>query len=209
MNEGVYEDHTFEEVYKMYTPFVLKIENNISIKFSLNREDREDLRQILYMQLFKAFNKYDIDRNVGFGQYMTKVLNNTSYMYLRNLKKVTKFNALSLDYEYQNQDEEGKYDTLLDFNIGEDNTEQLADLITLREKLLLLTEYERRLLYDRYELGMSEVSLAKKYFTTQCCISRKLIKINKMLKEEIESGYSKSFRRNRRQDEKRLRKEES
>ena len=147
----------------------------------------EDLIEEGNIGLIKAVNTFDVSRNIKFSTYATVCINNEILMFLRKIpkKEVSIDNNINTDY----YNVVNAKDILIsDVDLFEDYTKKETYLI-LRNMIEELPYNDReiiKLFFGFYnDNRYNQTEIAKKLNVTQSYISRRLTKILKKLKSQL------------------------
>lgn len=179
---------TFEEVYKKFAPMITKTIKKANSRFIFNQVEEDDFRQELNLELWRAYQSYDISTGNRFTTYLyyklQKGVRNMTYSRyaLKNQNNgVYSIHAPIGDDELKIEDMISIDDTSLD-NI---HFRELFDLIIKN-----ITEEEKdilRVLLDRKEFSV--VDYAKKYGITRQAANQRVVKLRKKLQKIVAKEY--------------------
>jgi RNA polymerase sporulation-specific sigma factor len=179
-NAKNHDKNAMEEIINKLTPYVIKMSYSTFIR----GYEIEDLKQIGYISIIKAVNKYDFNKNDNFLSYAIMSIRNNYFYEIR--KKVKENTDTSIDQTFENGIE---FSEIIpdSFNMAEEFLHK-ADLDRLSRALELLQLKERDLIIFIYKNGCSGI---KKYaelngINYQTCAKRKVAVIKK-LRELIET----------------------
>ena len=182
---------TIEETIKQFEPYIYK--NSTSFFYSFKNQypesvianDLDDIKSCIYMGILKAYNSYDISKNILFMTYMIRIINNEVLMFLRTSKANKEYGKASLD-AIITTDKNGNNLSYKDILVDErvdleysnlDNKDILLDCLSILKKR------EKEILYKKYFLNKTQLELAKEYNLSQSYIARILQKCIKKMKE--------------------------
>lgn len=182
---------TIEETIKQFEPYIYK--NSTSFFYSFKNQypksvianDLDDIKSCIYMGILKAYNSYDISKNILFMTYMIRIINNEVLMFLRTSKANKEYGKASLD-DIITTDKNGNDLSYKDILVDErvdleysnlDNKEILLDCLSVLKKR------EKEILFKKYFLNKTQSELAKEYNFSQSYIARILKKCIKKMKE--------------------------
>lgn len=171
---------SFEEVYKQFEKFIYKTINTWRGVY-----EKDELKQIAMLGLYKAYLKYDVESGYAFLTYAGFAVTNELNYYHRHQKKHRNVGSL---FEIVINDSDGNSLELIDILADDKDYEEealknvfLNDLDTM---LNVLSLRDKNILKDYYLKGISQKELAKKYGSQQANISRTISKSLKILKEK-------------------------
>lgn len=175
---------TCEEVFNQFKNFLYKIAHKWSAQYNI-----DDLFQVASIGLTKAYNAYDVDKNIFFMTYLGTITENEIKMFHRKMKKHANVGSLD-DITYIGKD--GDSISLLEMVADEINYEDLAIENIASNELMILTnnlsEREKTIINYIFIDRMKQPQIAKKLDVSQSYVSRIVTKTLKKLKSEYEKG---------------------
>lgn len=128
------DDEAFSALIKQYSPLI----SSIVRKYFLAGFEVEDLMQIGYISLIKAIKDYKIDSKANFSTYLYMAVlgdikNEISKSF--NNKNLALNNALSLDFTFEDSDDEDGYSPWAYLIVGDDSIE---DEVIKEQKVKIL-----------------------------------------------------------------------
>ena len=204
ITDTIYEDLTFEEILERYNNYFIRKSKAFSNYgknkypiFSSSYEE-EDIYQICAMGAFKAYERYDVNKNLLFYTYMSRMVEGEALRYIRDTAGVRReYNAnqhkqLSIDYTINNRPEDK------DISLGElieDNNfsiDKIIQNIDVENLLSILDDKEREIINLLFFEGKTQFQIGQLYGRNQVWVSRNFKKIFKKLrnynkKKELQS----------------------
>jgi len=178
---------TFEEVFVEFTPLVTSVMRKANNKFYFNKVEEEDFLQELYLELWRAYEKYDYIIGTSF----------TTYLYFRLQKGVrdvtySKFSKknqsieISLDAPFKNPDF-----TLEDFLSIPDGS--LNGILNSELESIILSAIDSgeeemlQSLTNRKEFSIQQY--ADKHKITRQAANQRIIKFRNKLRKVVKEQY--------------------
>lgn len=160
LNKDIYKDLTFEEIFEMYQALIINYITRFQSLFPFYAVEYDDLYQIFSMSLYKAYKRYEIDRDVGFGLVAKKYLSHKSM----NISKVcsankrrNKYKELNIDLFY-NLEDPRKTEDCLDEIVVNNYINRLCDrdraVLKCRQDGLYIYEIKEKLNISRQYIGL-------------------------------------------------------
>lgn len=190
LNKDLYEDMTCEEAMERYEPYLRKK----AIDFSRYAEQRyfkhcyaftiEDFKQVASLGFAKAFEKYDLDKDINFYTYMPWIVKGDILRYIRDTVKARLLSAGKAEYGFRdipldsdmdsNRYGGGDSKVHLQETIPDehDYIEEFIDNDLLKDLMSLLTPKERMLIELQFVHGKTQVQIADTLGITQVQVSR-------------------------------------
>jgi RNA polymerase sigma factor (sigma-70 family) len=177
ISENTIEELSFDEVFSRYQKLI-----DNSIRSYQKSYDKEELYQIASMALWKAFEKYDIDKYpVAFGYYARLVISSQLNHYHRDNKKhevVTKsLNTVIKDSE--------NFMEFIDTLIDETDYEELAVNNAEVDRILKVLDEVEKICLMEYVCGKSQSQIAKVVGLSQQVVSLRIIKAKNKLRAAV------------------------
>lgn len=179
---------TFENVHEAFKPMVIKAMKTANSKFVFNAVEEEDFKQILDLELWRAFEAYDYTSGNCF----------TTYLYPKLLKGIR--NATYSRYSQKNQnnglismnaavgDDELTLESIF---AADDNTSENLEYNELLQIIRKNVEPEEedalRSLLDRK--GFSVQDYADKYGITRQAANQRIVKLKRKLQKVVKEIY--------------------
>ena len=204
ISDTMYEDLTFEEILEIYNNYFIRKSKAFSNYgknkypiFSSSYEE-EDIYQICAMGAFKAYKRYDINKDLLFYTYMNSMVIGEVLKYIRYTAGARReYNAnqhkqLSIDYTINNVIEDKNIslgELIEDNNFSIDKIIQNIDVENL---LSILDDKEREIINLLFFEGKTQLQIGQLYGHNQVWVSRKIKRILKKLrnynkKKELQS----------------------
>jgi len=186
-SDGNCYEMTFEEVFVEFTPLVTSMMRRANNKFYFNKVEEEDFLQELYLELWRAYEKYDYVIGTSF----------TTYLYFRLQKGIrdvtySKFSKknqsieISLDAPFKNPDF-----TLEDFlSIPDDSLNGILNSELESIILSAIDSGEEEMLQsltNRKEFSVQQY--ADKHKITRQAANQRIIKFRNKLRKVVKEQY--------------------
>lgn len=170
---------TFDEVYNHFYDYI----NKIADKYCPHENEKDDYRQEAYIELYNAYNTYDIDRNIEFKTYMVKLIKNHLYDYKnKSVKEYKNFDLLETHVEKMTKNLHTKMKC---YKNSDNHIKSIDDLEKSYEIKSLLNKSLNNTLYNMKEFninrnkdvikqiykGVSQAEIAKNLNITRATIS--------------------------------------
>lgn len=167
---------TFDEVYNHFYDYI----NKIADKYCPHENEKDDYRQEAYIELYNAYNTYDINRNIEFKTYMVKLIKNHLYDYKnKSVKEYKNFDFLQ-DHVVNmcknfNPKIKDRYDDTANFLKFRDKMEKKFEIKELLKKSL--SNYSSKntsrdiKIIERIVNGDTQVEIAEDYGLVRATIS--------------------------------------
>lgn len=199
IDNNLFEELSYEEIVERYTPFLNKKVADYTRYYNKKyfkhnyAFSAEDLYQIALMSTFKAYETYDIDKDVLFFSHL---INNVMHGFSRYSRDTTRirnmgtnqylYQEIPLDGMYENSD--GKENIRIEDKISSNYNLEESIINKLMTKKILnnLNEKEKKVVKLYFFKGMKQVDIGKVIGTRQVQVSRILNKSLKKMKEELE-----------------------
>lgn len=173
---------SLEEVYIQFKNFIFKQCQSWKGKYEI-----EDLQQIAFIGLQKAYESYDIDKDILFLTYASMIIGNELRMYHRRNKKHE--DVFSLNKTFSFKDDEIEYiDTISDDTNYEEIAFKNIECENLRNALEKLDPIDKEIVE---ELGLNfkkQREIADKFNLSQSYVARKYKNALVKLKDIMEGG---------------------
>lgn len=171
---------SLEEVYIQFKNFIFKQCQSWRSKYEI-----EDLQQTAFIGLQKAYESYDISKDILFLTYAAMIIGNELRMYHRKNKKHE--DVFSLNKTFPFKDDEIEYiDTISDDIDYEEKAFMNIECDNLRKALDKLDPQERKIVEYLGLNFKSQKEISEKLNLSQSYISRKYKKILEKLKDIME-----------------------
>ncbi|ACA57441.1 sigma-70 family RNA polymerase sigma factor [Clostridium botulinum] len=193
VNKNNIEKLSFEEVLKKYSNLITKYAYKW-IKYGF-----EDIKQIAHLAVWKAFNTYDISKNINFSTYANKIISTEILLHIRdNYQKGWEMDSVSnsLDNIIYNDGE--KEQRFID-NIEDTNAEdELVNKSHINLILNKLPQSDKNLIIDYYlrDKSQTEIAIEREVSQTQICRKIKSILAYLKLREGTEIIDTKKEKQN-------------
>lgn len=196
IDKDLIEELSYEEVIERYEPFLNKkiLDYTVHYNKKFFKHDyafsKEDLKQIALISAFKAYDTYDINKDVLFYSYLLKQVAYGFSKYARDIIRVRKegcnqylYSEFSLDIINLNKD--GQENSSIEDKIPNNYNleEEIVNKLTVEQMLNTLTEKEKKIIKLLYFERKTQVEISAIMNTTQVQISRILKKTLKKMKE--------------------------
>lgn len=187
LSNGEVKAMTYEEVSKQFEPMIIKAMNDANNKFMYNAVEKEDFKQILDIEVWRAYEAYDIEQGNCFSTYLyfklqKGVRNATYHRYAqKNQGTVISANAPIGDDELKLEDMFSTDDTSTDnifFN-------ELATII--KENVSEEEEEILKCLLNKKDFPV--VEYAAKHNMTRQAANQRVKKLQRKLREIISKEY--------------------
>lgn len=187
LSNGEVKTMTYEEVSKQFEPMIIKAMNDANNKFMYNAVEKEDFKQILDIEVWRAYEAYDIEQGNCFSTYLyfklqKGVRNATYHRYAqKNQGTVISANAPIGDDELKLEDMFSTDDTSTDnifFN-------ELATII--KENVSEEEEEILKCLLNKKDFPV--VEYAAKHNMTRQAANQRVKKLQRKLREIISKEY--------------------
>lgn len=163
-------EKTFEEVYQDFQPLIMKNINDWSTTY-----EADDIKSICEFYLWKAYDRYDIHKNIGFAHYVNIVV---GHGLLDNLKR------------YWKHSDEDSLNVTATFEDGFEGTEMLYMLkddtdyseVAVNELFFenvkkILTDKENKIFEAYYVRGLKRCEISRELSLNRNSVSRILCNI--------------------------------
>ncbi|WMJ79561.1 sigma-70 family RNA polymerase sigma factor [Clostridium sp. MB40-C1] len=167
---------TIEEVYKQFEKFIYKVCQTWRRKYEI-----DDLVQVAFLGLNKAYENYDIEKNVLFLTYASMLINNELRLYHRKNKKHENNISMSTTFQLKDNNLELE-DTLQDDINYEDVAITNIEYGRLKLAMKKLTQNEQRIIEALHFQYRSQKEIANELNLTQPYVSRVYRKVLQKLK---------------------------
>jgi RNA polymerase sigma factor (sigma-70 family) len=173
---------SLDEVYIQFKNFLYK-----SCSTWLGLYEREDLFQVAYIGLHKAYKSYDISKDILFLTYASRLVMNELLMFHRKNKKHLDVSSLNAPV---NTNEEGNTleleEVIPDTMDCEEDAIKNIQLLELKEVIETLDPKDKDILTSRAFKNESQLSIANRLHISQSYVSRLYLKILAKVKKNIE-----------------------
>lgn len=159
----------------------IKLAYYIADRYLINYPDeKEDIRQIALMSLWKAVLKFD--GRVAFSSYACAAMINNINCYLRDYRKKDKYNIISINEEIKDYENKTIEDILIDKHDYIEESITKTDLYNSINNIDL-NDGDKYIL-SLYMEGFTQIEISKKFGLSQGTISRILKNIFNKIKGE-------------------------
>lgn len=163
----------------------------VSTRFGTVNYDKEELVSIGNLGLIKAVDTFDSKREISLATYAIKCIDNEIYMFLRKLKKVQADISLSQPVNIASKDKERHIEDFLSDGLDiEEEYLNAETILRVRELVKKLPPALRETvsLYYGFNDGKryTQEEIAKKANCFQSTIHKRLKKVEKLIKRELE-----------------------
>ncbi|NFC28555.1 sigma-70 family RNA polymerase sigma factor [Clostridium botulinum] len=180
---------SLEEVYFKFERFLYKLIQSWKHKF-----EEEDLFQVAFLGMTKAFTAYNADKNILFMTYLATVVNNELKMFNRKEEKHVDVDSLDKPILSQKLDKENL--SLIDLVADKTNYEDRSIFnVTYKEITAIienLNERDKKIIKEFYFNNKTQKQIGEEIGLKQSYISRILKKIPNTIKNKYE-GENKMF----------------
>ncbi|BAQ14705.1 putative RNA polymerase sigma factor [Clostridium botulinum] len=180
---------SLEEVYFKFERFLYKLIQSWKRKF-----EEEDLFQVAFLGMTKAFTAYNADKNILFMTYLAAVVNNELKMFNRKEEKHVDVDSLDKPILSQKLDKENL--SLIDLVADKTNYEDRSIFnVTYKEITAIienLNERDKKIIKEFYFNNKTQKQIGEEIGLKQSYISRILKKIPNTIKNKYE-GENKMF----------------
>ncbi|MGG1916095.1 sigma-70 family RNA polymerase sigma factor [Priestia megaterium] len=187
LSNGTVQTMTFEEVSKQFEPMVIKHMNDANNKFTYNAVEREDFKQILDIEVWRAYEAYDIEQGNCFSTYLhfklqKGVRNATYHRYAQKNQGTTISSSAPIgDDELKLEDMFSTDDTSTDSIFFNELAEIIKENVTEEEQDAL------NCLLNKKEFPV--VDYAAKHNMTRQAANQRVKKLQKKLRQIIAQEY--------------------
>lgn len=152
---------TFEEVLEQFTPAIHKEINDQKSQVANGTEEREDMFQDASVELWKAYQKYDIEQGLHFFTYAQKYIRGgVFWMGKRNNRKKRKCITVSMDEQLSEGEEDFTLKNSLSENLDMSSSMETKEILKTAIQQMTNTEAEY-LVYMLKEYSSAEVAREK------------------------------------------------
>ncbi len=157
-------------------------------RYYSNYNDKEELFSEGVIGLIKAVDKFDVNRNIQFSSYSSRVIMNDINRYFRKIKNSTDETSLSELVSNDLDNDLTLMDVIVDDNDFVDNILRKEYYKNMNEVIEKLTEDEKKLLYLYFYERKTQTEVSQILGITQSYASKKIIKVLKKARN-IASNY--------------------
>lgn len=167
------EEMSCEDICNKLKPLIYKLSHNYN-----NCEEFEDLTQIAYLGLIKAYNSYDYTKGVVFETYAAVVIRNNFFLTFRKTKKLNEVESLQ-----SNKSKEGieLLETLND-KINYENF--VLNKIAINKVISEAKEIDKQIIFLKKK-GLSYTDISNKINLSENAISKRLRRLFKKIEEKM------------------------
>ncbi len=159
--KGEIVEMTFEEVLEQFTPAIHKEINEQKAKVDRQEEEREDMFQDASLFLWKAYQKYDIEKGYHFYTHAQKYIQyGVQQMDILNKRQKRSAFTISLDEQLSGTDEEFTLQNILSEDVDMSSPMEAKEILQIAVKSMTNTEAEY-LVYMLKDYNPSEVAEEK------------------------------------------------
>lgn len=158
--KGKVVEMTFEEVLNLFTPLIYKEINRQKAVFNRVSEEREDMYQDASLYLFKAYEKYDIEKGYHFTTFARRYVQRGVQNMTRE-NQMQKRDGITVSMDQQVQGSEGNAGELINLLVEETDMDSpiIAQEI-IKQVSNILTDNENDYLNAMLE-GYTQTEVAK------------------------------------------------
>ena len=157
-------------------------------RYYSNYNDKEELFSEGVIGLIKAVDKFDVNRNIQFSSYSSRVIMNDINRYFNKIKNSTDETSLSELVSNDLDNDLTLMDVIVDDNDFVDNILRKEYYKNMNEVIEKLTEDEKKLLYLYFYKRKTQTEVSQILGITQSYASKKIIKVLKKARN-IASNY--------------------
>ncbi|MBD5631095.1 sigma-70 family RNA polymerase sigma factor [Clostridium botulinum] len=166
INKNNIEKLSFEEVLKKYSNLITKYAYKW-IKYGF-----EDIKQIAHLAVWKAFNTYDISKNINFSTYANKIISTEILLHIRdNYQKGWEMDSVSNSLDniiYNDGEKEQRFIDNIEDITAEDELVNKSHINLILNKL---PQSDKNLIVDYYlrDKSQTEIAIEREVSQTQIC----------------------------------------
>ncbi|WP_077848577.1 sigma-70 family RNA polymerase sigma factor [Clostridium puniceum] len=172
---------SLDEAYKQFKKFIYKI-----CQSWIRQYDIEDLQQVASIGFLKAYNTYEVTKDILFTTYLVRIINNEIKIYHRKNKKHS--NNFSLNASFNNNEDDSL--ELIDIISDDINYEEKAiskiQCDELRNSISNLPEKDKYIVESVALNGKTQCEISKKLNLSESSVSRIYKKALLKIKETME-----------------------
>lgn len=157
-------------------------------RYYSNYNDKKELFSEGVIGLIKAVDKFDVNRNIQFSSYSSRVIMNDINKYFNKIKNSTDETSLSELVSNDLDNDLTLMDVIVDDNDFVDNILRKEYYKNMNEVIEKLTEDEKKLLYLYFYERKTQTEVSQILGITQSYASKKIIKVLKKARN-IASNY--------------------
>ncbi|NCI20795.1 sigma-70 family RNA polymerase sigma factor [Clostridium botulinum] len=193
INKNNIEKLSFEEVLKKYSNLITKYAYKW-IKYGF-----EDIKQIAHLAVWKAFNTYDISKNINFSTYANKIISTEILLHIRdNYQKGWEMDSVSNSLDniiYNDGEKEQRFIDNIEDIKAEDELVNKSHINLILNKL---PQSDKNLIVDYYlrDKSQTEIAIEREVSQTQICRKIKSILTYLKLREGTEIIDTKKEKQN-------------
>ncbi|WP_236893441.1 sigma-70 family RNA polymerase sigma factor [Clostridium botulinum] len=193
INKNNIEKLSFEEVLKKYSNLITKYAYKW-IKYGF-----EDIKQIAHLAVWKAFNTYDISKNINFSTYANKIISTEILLHIRdNYQKGWEMDSVSNSLDniiYNDGEKEQRFIDNIEDITAEDELVNKSHINLILNKL---PQSDKNLIVDYYlrDKSQTEIAIEREVSQTQICRKIKSILAYLKLREGTEIVDTKKEKQN-------------
>ncbi|NFI08849.1 sigma-70 family RNA polymerase sigma factor [Clostridium botulinum] len=193
INKNNIEKLSFEEVLKKYSNLITKYAYKW-IKYGF-----EDIKQIAHLAVWKAFNTYDISKNINFSTYANKIISTEILLHIRdNYQKGWEMDSVSSSLDniiYNDGEKEQRFIDNIEDITAEDELVNKSHINLILNKL---PQSDKNLIVDYYlrDKSQTEIAIEREVSQTQICRKIKSILAYLKLREGTEIIDTKKEKQN-------------
>jgi RNA polymerase sigma factor (sigma-70 family) len=174
-------DIEFEQVYKKYTPLVHRMANKFITTYRYF--DREDLVQIGYIALWKAWKSYDPERESSFTTHICNCIYRAIDKEFRYFRQEKRGHEKLMKSLYEKKVQKGDkpvtyFDSVMDLS------QDVESIVCTNETIQEAIEMDSKVI-PLYLSGMTQVEIAEKIGCSQVNVSRRIRKCKELLEKAM------------------------
>ena len=173
---------SIDEVYEQFKNFIYK-----SCQSWLRQYEFDDLCQIASIGLTKAYNKYDVSKDILFLTYAARIVQNEILMYNRKNKENYFCDSLNRTILGKDDSEEELQSFIPDSINIEDDVVQKYQCIELQEVIENLTDRDKEIVTEIAFNEKTQLQLSEKLGLSQSYVSRIYSRTLKTIKGRMEN----------------------
>ncbi|KOY66060.1 sigma-70 family RNA polymerase sigma factor [Clostridium sporogenes] len=193
INKNNIQKLSFEEMLKKYSNLITKYAYKW-IKYGF-----EDIKQIAHLAVWKAFNTYDVSKDINFSTYANRIISTEILLHIRdNYQKGWEMDSVSNSLDniiYNDGEKEQRFIDNIEDITAEDELVNKSHLNLILNKL---PQNDKNLIIDYYlkDKSQTEIAIERKVSQTQICRKIKSILAYLKLREGTEIIDTKKEKQN-------------
>ncbi|NFA61301.1 sigma-70 family RNA polymerase sigma factor [Clostridium sporogenes] len=166
INKNNIQKLSFEEVLEKYSNLITKY------AYKWIKYDFEDIKQIAHLAVWKAFNTYDISKDINFSTYANKIISTEILLHIRdNYQKGWEMDSVSNSLDniiYNDGEKEQRFIDNIEDITAEDELVNKSHINLILNKL---PQNDKNLIIDYYlkDKSQTEIAIERKVSQTQIC----------------------------------------